>query len=220
MANGLWEAMRRQLYGDAGVYCLVLWLPRARSITVSRKGSCRFERGWYVYTGSAKRNLLPRLMRHLRRRKTLHWHVDLSSRRGQPSTNLDLALDCWGGMPDKCDGTSNAGGHLSGQGIWGVGLPVCGPPGLVPVRANAAGSWEAVHLSGAERADRRGPVGGKLAQSGFSGQPARGLVLKCEPWLAPIDRGLTTAATRRILNLPPHGNRRQRSQDEHPRESN
>jgi sugar fermentation stimulation protein A len=60
----------------SGVYCLVLWLPRARSITHSRKGSCRLERGWYVYTGSAKRNLLPRLMRHLRRRKTLHWHID------------------------------------------------------------------------------------------------------------------------------------------------
>ena len=76
MTNDQWEAVRRQLYGDAGVYCLVLWLPRACSITLSRKGSCRLERGWYVYTGSAKRNLLPRLMRHLRRRKTLHWHID------------------------------------------------------------------------------------------------------------------------------------------------
>ncbi len=65
-----WPAAR------SGVYCLVLWLPRACSITLSRKGSCRLERGWYVYTGSAKRNLLPRLMRHLRRRKTLHWHID------------------------------------------------------------------------------------------------------------------------------------------------
>ncbi len=60
----------------AGVYCLVLWLPRACSIVLSRKGVCRIARGWYVYTGSAKRNLVPRLQRHLRRRKKLHWHID------------------------------------------------------------------------------------------------------------------------------------------------
>jgi Uri superfamily endonuclease len=60
----------------AGVYCLVLWLPRPRCITLSRIGTCRLDRGWYVYTGSAKRNLLPRLLRHLRRRKRFHWHID------------------------------------------------------------------------------------------------------------------------------------------------
>ena len=60
----------------AGVYCLVLWLPRACSLRFSLKGAGRFDRGWYVYTGSAKRNLLPRLLRHLRRRKKLHWHID------------------------------------------------------------------------------------------------------------------------------------------------
>ncbi len=60
----------------SGVYCLVLWLPRACHITLSRLGACCFERGWYVYTGSAKRNLLHRLLRHLRRRKKLHWHID------------------------------------------------------------------------------------------------------------------------------------------------
>jgi Uri superfamily endonuclease len=60
----------------SGVYCLVLWLPRARRITLAGESGCRVERGWYVYTGSAKRNLQARLLRHLRRRKKLHWHVD------------------------------------------------------------------------------------------------------------------------------------------------
>jgi sugar fermentation stimulation protein A len=62
--------------GTSGVYCLVLWLPRACHITLTRRGTCRIQRGWYVYTGSAKRNLWPRLLRHLRRRKRFHWHID------------------------------------------------------------------------------------------------------------------------------------------------
>ena len=60
----------------SGVYCLVLWLPYTRLITLAGENGCRFERGWYVYTGSAKRNLRSRLLRHLRRRKKLHWHID------------------------------------------------------------------------------------------------------------------------------------------------
>jgi Uri superfamily endonuclease len=70
------NGQRGQAVGTAGVYCLVLWLPRPRCITLSRVGICRLDRGWYVYTGSAKRNLLPRLLRHLRRRKRFHWHID------------------------------------------------------------------------------------------------------------------------------------------------
>ncbi|HSB80308.1 MAG TPA: GIY-YIG nuclease family protein [Candidatus Methylomirabilis sp.] len=58
------------------MYCLLLWVARPRWIRLTRLGACRLERGWYVYTGSAKRNLLPRLERHLRRRKPLHWHID------------------------------------------------------------------------------------------------------------------------------------------------
>ena len=32
--------------------------------------------GWYVYVGSAKRNLAARLARHLRHEKRVHWHID------------------------------------------------------------------------------------------------------------------------------------------------
>jgi Uri superfamily endonuclease len=70
------EAPHGGAIGASGVYCLVLWLPRACHITLTRRGTCRIERGWYVYTGSAKRNLRPRLLRHLRRHKRFHWHID------------------------------------------------------------------------------------------------------------------------------------------------
>lgn len=62
--------------GDAGVYCLVLRVPRVSRVKVRRLGRCVFRPGWYVYTGSAKRNLVARLTRHLRRQKLLHWHID------------------------------------------------------------------------------------------------------------------------------------------------
>ncbi|HWT79449.1 MAG TPA: DUF123 domain-containing protein, partial [Candidatus Methylomirabilis sp.] len=58
----------------SGVYCLVLWLPRSCRIAFVRNRAGRFQRGWYVYTGSAKRNLASRLLRHLCRRKQMHWH--------------------------------------------------------------------------------------------------------------------------------------------------
>ena len=62
--------------GDSGIYCLVLWVPRACRIQLAHRPACDFPPGWYVYTGSAKRRLLSRLRRHVRRSKTVHWHVD------------------------------------------------------------------------------------------------------------------------------------------------
>lgn len=35
-----------------------------------------FPKGYYVYTGSAKKNLAARLARHRRKRKKFHWHID------------------------------------------------------------------------------------------------------------------------------------------------
>jgi Uri superfamily endonuclease len=35
-----------------------------------------FPAGEYVYTGSAKRNFEARIARHLRRDKTIRWHID------------------------------------------------------------------------------------------------------------------------------------------------
>ncbi len=60
----------------SGVYCVVLRLSTSTQVTVGRLGTRRLAAGWYVYVGSAKRNLEARLRRHLRREKTLHWHVD------------------------------------------------------------------------------------------------------------------------------------------------
>jgi Uri superfamily endonuclease len=48
-------------------------------------GTLRFKPGYYVYSGSAKRNLSHRLTRHSRRCKRLHWHIDYLTRRSEVS---------------------------------------------------------------------------------------------------------------------------------------
>ncbi|MCM8596002.1 DUF123 domain-containing protein [Accumulibacter sp.] len=57
-------------------YQLQILLAEPLRIVVGRLGECAFPAGRYVYTGSARRNLAARIARHLRREKTLRWHVD------------------------------------------------------------------------------------------------------------------------------------------------
>lgn len=61
---------------SATTYQLHILLRRPQAITVGRLGRFSLEPGRYVYTGSARRNLRTRLLRHLSRHKSLHWHVD------------------------------------------------------------------------------------------------------------------------------------------------
>jgi len=61
---------------DGGLYLLVLQLARDVRVEVGALGLQTFPRGFYVYTGSARRGLSQRMARHLRRRKRFHWHVD------------------------------------------------------------------------------------------------------------------------------------------------
>lgn len=59
-----------------GTYVLVLQVTDPISIEVGRLGTWWFDRGWYLYVGSALSGLGPRLARHLRSRKRCHWHID------------------------------------------------------------------------------------------------------------------------------------------------
>lgn len=57
-------------------YQLLIEVSRPLRIEVGRFGTCSFDQGRYVYTGSAKRNFEARIARHLSREKKLHWHID------------------------------------------------------------------------------------------------------------------------------------------------
>ncbi len=57
-------------------YQLLIRLRRNSHITVGALGKHLFPAGYYVYTGSAKRNLAARVARHARKDKPLRWHID------------------------------------------------------------------------------------------------------------------------------------------------
>jgi sugar fermentation stimulation protein A len=62
---------------NGGNYLILLELAETRNIEAGALGTIDFKPGWYVYAGSARKNLSQRVNRHLRRqRKQQHWHLD------------------------------------------------------------------------------------------------------------------------------------------------
>ncbi|MGL6297777.1 MAG: GIY-YIG nuclease family protein [Methanobacteriaceae archaeon] len=59
-----------------GTYCLIIYVSQETEISVGALTSITFESGYYVYIGSAMNSLIPRIKRHLRDDKKLHWHID------------------------------------------------------------------------------------------------------------------------------------------------
>lgn len=57
-------------------YQLLIEIERPVRVKVGRLGEFDFPAGRYLYTGSARRHLEARIARHLRREKTLRWHID------------------------------------------------------------------------------------------------------------------------------------------------
>lgn len=70
-----WNFLNTEV-ADRGAYLLLLHIARRRRIQIGKLGTILFERGHYVYVGSAMVNLGKRLARHTRRRKRMHWHID------------------------------------------------------------------------------------------------------------------------------------------------
>jgi len=70
-----WPLLDRECR-DQGSYLLLLTLPADTAVSVGSMGRIHFPAGYYLYAGSAKRNLSKRLERHLRKRKNFHWHID------------------------------------------------------------------------------------------------------------------------------------------------
>lgn len=59
-----------------GCYCLIINLDDSSKIKIGKLGRIEFEKGYYVYVGSAMNYLESRLKRHLSSKKKLHWHID------------------------------------------------------------------------------------------------------------------------------------------------
>jgi Uri superfamily endonuclease len=61
---------------DPVTYQLEIDVAQPVRCAIGRLGEFDFPAGRYVYTGSAKRAFEARIARHLRRDKTLRWHID------------------------------------------------------------------------------------------------------------------------------------------------
>jgi sugar fermentation stimulation protein A len=62
---------------DAGNYLILLEMAKSRRVETGALGTIGFQKGWYVYSGSARKNLSARISRHLRKTgKKKHWHID------------------------------------------------------------------------------------------------------------------------------------------------
>ncbi|MFV1992822.1 MAG: DUF123 domain-containing protein [Acidiferrobacterales bacterium] len=58
-------------------YQLTIIVEQPAKIQLGKLGRYIFQEGCYVYTGSAKRNMITRVTRHLSSpHKKLHWHID------------------------------------------------------------------------------------------------------------------------------------------------
>ena len=67
-----------------GTYCLIIQLDSDSKIKIGKKlGQIQFQKGYYVYVGSALNSLESRLKRHLSDEKKMHWHIDYLLKKSQ-----------------------------------------------------------------------------------------------------------------------------------------
>ena len=60
-----------------GSYILIVELKNNSIISIGKKKEKeRFNKGYYIYVGSALNGLDQRIQRHLRKQKKIHWHID------------------------------------------------------------------------------------------------------------------------------------------------
>ena len=64
------------LFFDSGSYRIYIRLKKTIKIEIGSLGLKLFDKGVYVYTGSAMRNLHSRIERHKRKDKKIRWHID------------------------------------------------------------------------------------------------------------------------------------------------
>ena len=65
----------------SGVYILVMKSETQVKSATRKFGDTLLNKGYYYYAGSAQKNFHHRILRHLRKDKIIHWHIDLLSTR-------------------------------------------------------------------------------------------------------------------------------------------
>jgi sugar fermentation stimulation protein A len=95
--------------------------PETQGIEAGSLGKIEIKPGWYVYAGSAMKNLSRRMSRHLRRvKKRKHWHIDYLT----PLASKIKALPVRSCRSLECD-LAAALEKLGGEGVPGFGCSDC-----------------------------------------------------------------------------------------------
>jgi len=106
---------------DRGSYLLVLGFDRDKLVHAGRLGSMLFQKGYYVYVGSAMTNLTARIERHKRMRKKEHWHIDYLTH----AADSILALPIRSSLREEC-GIAESFSSIFAPGPAGFGSSDCG----------------------------------------------------------------------------------------------
>ncbi len=93
-----WDLLQKEVE-DRGSYILILRLHAGRTLNIGKLGRVRFKAGYYLYAGSALKNLTQRLERHCRERKKLFWHIDYL----RAHAEVHLALPIRASDPLECE---------------------------------------------------------------------------------------------------------------------
>lgn len=64
------------MIAELQTYQLYLYSADVVEVSIGSLGSFEFADGYHVYTGSARKNLVSRVARHLADEKNMHWHID------------------------------------------------------------------------------------------------------------------------------------------------
>ena len=92
-----WDVLQKEM-DDRGSYILILRLRGEKTLNIGKLGRVKFKAGYYLYAGSALKNLTQRLERHKRERKKLFWHIDYL----RAHAEVHLALPIRASDPLEC----------------------------------------------------------------------------------------------------------------------
>jgi Uri superfamily endonuclease len=96
-----------------GTYCLCINVEDDIKIRVGALGEIIFQKGYYIYVGSALNSLLPRLDRHLKHSRgehdVTHWHIDYLLR--EPPVSMESIYMNDNGEKLECIMTAKVAEH-------------------------------------------------------------------------------------------------------------
>jgi sugar fermentation stimulation protein A len=92
-----WDLLHKEVE-DRGSYILILRLHAGRTLNIGKFGRVKCKEGYYLYTGSARKNLTQRLERHRREKKKFFWHIDFL----RAHAEVHLALPIRASDPLEC----------------------------------------------------------------------------------------------------------------------